>query len=81
MPIRLRPGGTPEDRARTAKSVALANQLDAQFLASKPTYGTIIEAVGLLFAHKSKDFEQAEKFAKDISVAIDVCFASKENDK
>lgn len=77
MPIRHRPDGTPEDNARTAKAVALANALDALILAQKPTYGTVIEAVGLLFAHKSKDAEQARKFAQALAVAIDVSITSK----
>ena len=72
---------TPEERAQSAYAAQLARKFDALFDTKTTTHGVVIEAIGLLFAARSLDIEQARKFAKDISVAIDVCFASKENDK
>ena len=72
---------TPEERAQSAYAAQLARKFDALFDMRAVTHGTVIEAIGLLFAARSHDADAARKFAKDISVAIDVCFARKENSR
>lgn len=78
MPIKLLPDGTAEERARMAKSAALADKLDLFLQAQKVTHGTVIEALGMLWATKSQTPDDARKFATDFSVAIATCFNLKE---
>ena len=78
MAIKLLPGGDPKDHARMEKSVAIANDLDRFLAARKVTVGTVIEALGLIWATRAKTPEEATKFAADIATAISACFAGKE---
>lgn len=79
MPIKLLPDGTPEERARMAKSAALADKLDLFLQAQQATTGTVIEAIGMLFGGlKSDNAGAAQAYAVAISTAVNVCFQLKE---
>jgi hypothetical protein len=82
--VRLRkllPSGTPEERARLEKSVALAEKLGPFLTAQNVTEGFVIEAVGLMFANRSTSPEQAQKYAADLAAAVLACWQLKEANK
>ena len=81
MPIKLLPDGTPEERARMAKSAALHDRIEALLVAQRATDGTLIEAIGMLFAGRATTPEAASKFATDISAAIHAVYNLKEKAK
>lgn len=78
MPITTLSDGTPDERERMAKAAALANRLNQFLTAQKVTEGEAINAIGLLFADKSKTAEDAGKYATHLSVTIGACFRLKQ---
>lgn len=80
MPIKLLPDGTPEEQARMAKTAALAERIHTFLNAQKVTTGSVIDALGLLFALMSANPEQAGKYATDLSVAIGAHYRLKQKD-
>jgi len=64
-----------------AKSAALSDELERMFHARKITEGTVIEALGMLFAVRSPDAARAGQYATALSVAIGAMFKLKQPEK